>query len=292
MRYDPTASSGRVAITLTQLIVAIISACAFVPAIGRASADELPAFRCPMPGTVITFIDGGSITFADQTGMTCQARSGKGDSVPQFLGLARAGSDLEKNHGERLFPLRVGNEIDFTSTGDSSHATGDIVSNTTTVYYQNNVKVVRQEKLVTAAGAFDTFVIEWHQQITGKISGAWLTTIWFAPDLGYRIKGKYETRQGYGNNTSYEVTSVTLPQGNGPPTATVAPTPSPSPQAPSPTRTVTPAPPAPPAAAVPNAPAASSSTAARLQALKDLLDRKLITPQEYEAKRKAILDAL
>ncbi len=39
-------------------------------------------------------------------------------------------------------------------------------------------------------------------------------------------------------------------------------------------------------------PTAGSNTAQRLQELKDLLDRKLISPSEYEAKRKAILDAL
>ena len=49
------------------------------------------------------------------------------------------------------------------------------------------------------------------------------------------------------------------------------------------------APPTPSATAGPRPP--SPAAAERLQALKSLLDQKLITPSEYEAKRKAILDA-
>ena len=41
-----------------------------------------------------------------------------------------------------------------------------------------------------------------------------------------------------------------------------------------------------------NSPQGSMSTEDRLRALKDLLDQKLITPQEYQTRRKAILDGL
>ncbi|MCC7048368.1 MAG: SHOCT domain-containing protein [Alphaproteobacteria bacterium] len=51
-------------------------------------------------------------------------------------------------------------------------------------------------------------------------------------------------------------------------------------------------PPAPAKAAPAPAPASGGDIAARLQALKDLRDRGLITPEQYEAKQKEILDRL
>jgi hypothetical protein len=83
-----------------------------------------------------------------------------------------------------------------------------------------------------------------------------------------------------------------------PQTTLAAPTPAPVQQQPTsstPSTSVAPvsAPTKPSAVTGTSTPASGSSTIAqRLQELKDLLDRKLITPSEYEAKRKAILDAL
>ncbi|HEV3176139.1 MAG TPA: retroviral-like aspartic protease family protein [Stellaceae bacterium] len=190
-------------------------------------ADE--AFHCPDPGTVMTFSDGGSLTFTTQEGLTCRARTNKGSLVSQFLGLAVAvsDSDLEKNHGERLFPWRVGNQIDFMTSGTTANATGDLVTTIKDVYFDNTIKVVGQERLVTAAGSFDTFVVEWHRQVKGRWSGTWLTTVWFAPELGYTIKSKHETRQGYGPDTSYEIASIALPKGSTAPAARATPAPQP-----------------------------------------------------------------
>ena len=66
--------------------------------------------------------------------------------------------------------------------------------------------------------------------------------------------------------------------------------PAPSTPAPAPSATPTPDPNPPRSDTAPRSP--SPAAAARLQTLKDLLDQKLITPSEYEAKRKAIVDAL
>ena len=288
MPHDRTASESRNSRASTRLITALVLAYVFVTPTSGARADEQQEFHCPKPSTVITFGDSGSFTYTGQTGMTCQARTDSGRLVSQFLGLTASGSDLENNHVERLFPLRIGNEIDFTSSGPRVNATGDLVVTTEDIYYDNTVKVVRQEKLVTAAGTFDTFVIEWDQQIKdARSKGAWLTTMWFAPDLGARIKAKFQTLQGYGNDMSNEVTSVTLPHSNAPPTAATS---SPSPPEHPPALNIAPAPA--PTASAPTTPDSSLSAAARLKTLKDLLDQKLITPDEYAAKRKAILDAL
>ena len=189
-------------------------------------ADE--AFRCPEPGTVMTFSEGSSLTFTGQEGLMCRARTNKGGLVSQFLGLTAPAADLEKNHGERLFPWRVGNQVDFMTSGTTADATGDIANVAKDVYYDNSVKVVGQEKLVTPAGTFDTVVIEWHRQVRGRWLGAWATTVWFAPKLGYWIKFKFETRQGSGPETSFELASIAVPKEGASPSARATPAPEPS----------------------------------------------------------------
>jgi hypothetical protein len=187
------------------------TALALVLQASSSGADE--AFHCPEPGTVMTFSEGSSLTFTGQEGLMCRARTNKGGLVSQFLGLTAPASDLEKNHGERLFPWRVGNQVDFMTSGITENVTSDTANVAKDVYYDNSVKVVGQEKLVTPAGAFDTVVIEWHRQVRGKWLGAWATTVWFAPELGYWIKFKFETRQGSGPETSFEVASIARAQG-------------------------------------------------------------------------------
>lgn len=251
-------------------------------------------FHCPKPGTVIVLSD-VTLTFADQEGMVCVSRNATGGIVRKLLGFASTDSAFAKNHGERLYPFKVGNEIEYDHSADSSHLTLSAPTGNETVFYHSNAKVVREERLVTKMGTYDTYVIEIHQVIKNKnISGAWLYSFWFAPDLGYIVKETHETRGGYGENKSWEITSLTLPTTASPPVATstppatvplatIAPTAGPAPVA-----KVAPAPTPAPPPANPQA----SSVADRLQTLKDLLDRKVITPEEYTAKRKEILKAL
>jgi predicted aspartyl protease len=188
----------------------VAAAVALVLQASSSGADE--AFRCPEPGTVMTFSEGSSLTFTSQEGLLCRARTNKGGLVSQFLGLTVPASDLEQNHGERLFPWRVGNQVDFMTSGTTANSTGVLVDTIKEAYYDNTVKVVGQEKLATPAGSFDTFVVEWHRQVRGRWLGAWATTVWFAPELGYWIKFKHETRQGYGPETSFEIASIAVPK--------------------------------------------------------------------------------
>ena len=176
------------------------------------NADE--ATHCPEPGTVVTYSDANSLTFTDQAGHSCRARSNKGGLVSQFLGLGFAEADLETYHVERLLPLRVGSQIDFMTTGTTANATGDLANMPKDVYYDNTITVARQEKLSTSVGTVDTFVIEFHRQVRGRWLGAWLMTSWFAPDLGATVRYKFETKQGSGNDTSYEIASIAPPRGN------------------------------------------------------------------------------
>jgi clan AA aspartic protease (TIGR02281 family) len=189
------------------------------------SSEAEPAFQCPQPGTVIAYSDGTTLTFTEQAGMTCRARTQQGFLLPLYLGLILPGADLEKNQGERLLPLRVGSAIDFASSSTTANATGVLVDTIKEAYYDNTVKVVGQEKLVTAAGTFDTLVVEWHRQVRGRWSGTWVTTTWLALELGASVKFKFETRAGYGRDTAYEIASIVLPRQSSASTARVAPAP-------------------------------------------------------------------
>ncbi len=252
-------------------------------------ADD--AFRCPTPGTVFTFSSGNAVGFDHQDGFNCVIHSSStGTTLQVFLGVSSV-PELAKNHAERLFPFKVGDQIEFDRTGTSSNASGGGIASNTTIYYHDVIKVLRQERLVTKAGTFDTYVIERKSNITNRgITGAWTWTFWWAPQFGYLIKAVEQTHGGYGTDITSELVSITMPSAAGPPVMS-----STSPPAP----TAAPAPPVPTAASTapskpsPASPATQSpSTATRLEELKSLLDRKLISPSEYEAKRKAILDAL
>lgn len=287
-----------------------------------ALADE--DFHCPKPGTTIVMsLDSGkevSGTFDSQNGMMCRTH-GNGKAYSSFLGLdapGMSGAELSTNHAERLFPLKVGNEIEFKTQLDSSHIDHTVPGTSESYWLANTVKVVRQEKLQTRAGTFDTYVIEWHRQALGRVNGTWLITYWFAPELGYTVKASTETRAGYGSNSSFEITSLRISSPGQNPTAAQQDAPISDDPAvlcrhlkdsadleislsvcksrggiPENQPALASPPPTPAPTAAQNKPTPVPSSAAdRLAALKDLLDRKLISPSEYESKRKAILDAL
>ena len=178
-----------------------------------ADDDAQADFHCPKPGTVLVFNGKGSLTFTDQDGFACIAKSGTtGQVVRRYLGIGTA-SWLAENHLERLFPLKVGNEMELAPrSGDSSHLVGSTVTSTSIVYYRHKFRVLRQERLETKAGTFDTFVIEDHQDgYGGRANGAWVYTYWWAPAVGHTVKETHETRMGYGDNYVYEITSITRP---------------------------------------------------------------------------------
>jgi hypothetical protein len=260
---------------MRKLLVSAAVAGAMLMSSRTLADDEL---HCAAPGTRLVFNNTGYVAFIGQEGLAClvEVPNSKAPEVTNIihvlLGLSSSKTWVE-NHAERLFPFKVGNEIEFTSSADSSHIAG-IGTSSDRLYYRDNIKVLRQEKVNTKVGSFDTWVIEDRQVSQGRISGTWITTYWWAPDLGYFVKRTYEVRAGLGTDQSIELTSLTTPPLASPPaTSSVPPTKSTK------SSTVTP-------------PSTSGSPAERLQALKDLLDRKLITPSEYETKRKAIIDAM
>jgi len=191
------------------------------------------SFHCPDPGTILQFTDGTVLTFTTQDGLTCRARSNKGALIARFLGTIPAELEIEKHEGERLFPWRVGNQVDFVSAPTPVNASGDIAYMPKDAYFDESFKVLREEKVTTAAGTFDTVVVEWHRQIKGRWLGVWVTTYWFAPEVGFAVKITRETRQGAPNpNVTYELTSITMPGKGAAPVARAAPSAEPSASAP------------------------------------------------------------
>ena len=262
-------------------------------------------FHCPPTGTRLGFNNRAPVEIAGQDGFVCLVKGTNNDGSPgvfrMLLGLS-AWSAWEQNHAERLFPFKVGNEVEFTSSGDSSHIAANLTE-TTVVYYHDTLKVLREEKLATPAGTLDTWVIEDRQVAQGRPGGTWVTTYWFAPEIGYTVKRTFVVRAGLGTDATFELTMYLAPTPASPPvtSSVTPPQPIPTPAPPAPAspppattkttaKTTTATPATKPSTQSP--PAAAGSPADRLQALKDALDRKLITPAEYEAKRKAILDAM
>jgi hypothetical protein len=205
-------------------------------------------FHCPRPGTRLSFNTNSPIEIIGQEELICLVKVEGGKTVRMLLGI-NSDQFWTDNHVEKLFPFKVGNEVEYTSSADSSHVAANLME-LPIVYYQDNVKVLREEKITTKVGTFDTWVIEDRQISRSRMNGTWVTTYWWAPEVGYVVKKTFEVRAGLGTNNSWEIASLTMPA------TTIAPTQAPAMQNPAPV-TPTPAPvakAAPPAAPTPATP--------------------------------------
>jgi hypothetical protein len=182
---------------------------AFLALASASHAED--AFHCPKPGTVVTYDNtGGAVVYGGQTGLVCQGRNGNVD-YSNLLGIIPPLFAPEEAELQKLLPLKVGNEVEYTTKMDSSHMIGEAVTSSSMFYMRHTVKVARAESLATAAGTFDTLVIEHRMLSLGHGLGAWLYTYWVAPDLGFPVKIRYETRGGTGPDRVFEATSIRQP---------------------------------------------------------------------------------
>jgi len=236
-----------------------------------AAAAEQQAFRCPTSGTKIEFTDGTAVTFTGQDGMWCLATDSQKRPVRSYAMLAPPGSPLVENQAERIWPLEIGKEIEFKAKVESKHVAGG--EPYPSYYEQFRIGTVRRETITVQAGTFDTWVIEIHESALGKVEGSFLKTLWYAPEVGFIVKSTTHVAMGIGQDSGGEAKRITRADAstNG----------SPAPSQPAPAN---------PSAASPQPGTNSVSAAARLRELKSLLDQKLITQQEYDVRRKAILD--
>jgi hypothetical protein len=147
-------------------------------------------FQCPKAGTVLTYSSGGRVTIGEQDGFTCVAKDVNGRPFRLLLGLTGI-PEFASSHGEKLYPFRVGNQIEFDRNADTHTTVGSTVTNSTVVAFHDVIRVVRQERVTTKAGTFSAFVIE-HRENSLLANGTppWrlLYTYWWAPQLGYAVK--------------------------------------------------------------------------------------------------------
>jgi hypothetical protein len=64
-----------------------------------------------------------------------------------------------------------------------------------TVYYAEEFRVLRQERITVRAGTFNTFVVQWREYARNVNYDA-PRTWWIAPDLGYSVKSTFTQAVG------------------------------------------------------------------------------------------------
>jgi hypothetical protein len=239
-------------------------------------------FRCPAAGTVIKNSTGGQLTFTEANGFRCAYTDETGQKHERYALFADGYGPLARKELDALWPLKVGNTASFR-VRETISSYGSAAPDR-----QEDFVVNRQERVTVPAGTFDTFVVEWTEQETGANPTGALITQWYAPGVGYVVKSSVHTLNTNGvrpyaearyAGQTYDAVGITMPNGAPVPVATTEPV------APKPVSASS------PAAASPAAPA-SASPEERLRALQQLRDQNLITPQEYDARRKAILNGL
>ena len=233
-------------------------------ALGQPPTGE---FRYPPVGTEIVTTN-ETLRVEDVRGFDATLRvlrTGKTIGVhAQLFSGAAVGNVLQYDRRavEGLWPLSVGKTVDVNTNRENQ-------------VWQVEFKVLRTERVTIPAGTFDTFVIQQRERGIGSNSYRGTTTRWYAPSLGLSVK--YEQVIESQNNTiAWQLKEIIYPAGHAAeqPKAEASPPPRPAP------------------AATSIAPSSSSDAAKRLDQLQRLYDQKLVTPEEYAAKRKAILDSL
>lgn len=178
----------------------------------------------------------------------------------------------------RVWPLEVGKQWSI----DMNYVRAD----GTTGNIRMGARVVAQEEVEVPAGRFMAFRIEQDGFLsTGNFNGRMTETFWYAPAALADVK---HMRKVASQNFTREL--VSYPRPGEPPVATQgAPAAVPvGSSAPSPVQATTATAPIPPAATQPP----GDSRVNRLRELEQLRKEGLITPQEYEDKRKAIMSTL
>ena len=145
---------------------------------------------------MFTWSTGWQVTIGEQDGFTCLAKDPNGGPLRAFLGLF--GPELVSDHSEKLYPFRVGNQIEFDRNGTVTTTVGSTVTTSTRPAAHDTIRVVRLERVTTKAGTFSAFVIERREDVLipkGFPPSPWVYTYWWAPQLGWVVK-QVEERNG------------------------------------------------------------------------------------------------
>jgi len=140
-------------------------------------------FHCPAAGTLIRTSAQSSFKFTTGEGFTCGYVDQGGTARARYAIFADGYGRLARHELDSLWPLRVGNRVQFHNIDAN---TPNFLSKRD---YEESVAVVRQEPVTVPAGRFDTFVIEWRETGFSQIyrSDA-IITLWYAPRTGYVVK--------------------------------------------------------------------------------------------------------
>jgi Protein of unknown function (DUF3108) len=128
-------------------------------------------FHCPPPGTEIDFVSGVRAMFEATDSAGCHLRGGATSDAATLFGVYPT---EQRGAVQRLWPLKVGNEVSFRWTQDYFE-------------WQETYRVVRRENLTVNASTFDTFVVEWTARAS-RPGNDQQVTLWYAPELGSFIK--------------------------------------------------------------------------------------------------------
>jgi hypothetical protein len=177
-------------------------------------------FRCPSAGTKVQLSSGQLLAFTQADGMRCGYVDESGAQRQRYAILVDGFGRLARHDLDGLWPLNVGNRIDFRvlELNPTSLSTAWLNRD-----YEESFAVVRAEAVSVPAGTFDTFVIEWREKgtNTGARSEA-LITLWYAPRIGYFVKSSAKIvdrdptdplADSLYSGMDYEATTITMPSG-------------------------------------------------------------------------------
>jgi len=168
-----------------KLALSMAALVALVPFAGAAA--QTAEFRCPAPGTELTYRTGGasSVTVVTgQDGNICLLKRSEADGrtqdIKSFWGLIgsvdAAGDSYARGVDlKSLWPLKVGNTTRQTVTATGREG-GTYTSDVT-------MKVAAYEKVTVPAGTFDAFRVE-----EQKAGDATPHIHWWAPAVGFSVK--------------------------------------------------------------------------------------------------------
>lgn len=205
------------------LRVLLLAAAGSVAGSAEASA-QAPA--CPAAGTVVNLSNGWSWTYLEPDGAWCRFRAG-GKTERQAHGLwlqtwpdgrYQAGVKAGLQALAKLFPLATGRKASF----DLAEAERRRYGGTTLSPMRQEIRVLRQEKVVVPAGSFDAFVVEWRDTLDRKAldndrlyetvaHAAW--TMWYVPAEGMavRVRVTSQTRELGKALQGWDVVSIARP---------------------------------------------------------------------------------
>lgn len=269
------------------LIVVALTAWS-TPSVSASSPAQPPAsaaeFHCPPSGLLIRTTTGQQFRFVEANGERCSYVDKNGDTREQYALLIDGFRPAAKNNLDALWPLRVGNRVEYDVVDTTPVQPTDRFSQR---HYHEKFDVLRQERISVPAGTFDAFVVEWNETEIGRSHDTAVAkvTLWYAPEVGYFVKSDADIQNANASDPfaatqyadmTYQAAEIVMPSGKTFPAAAVS------------------GPPKPGSSSTKPIPKAGNiaSPADRLLTLKRLLDEKLITQQEYEQHRKAIIDGL